>query len=52
VRHERDDVDVGRPPICPFCGVTALPVDPANVIDSAFACENAECEAFGDVMES
>lgn len=51
MRHERDDVDVGCTR-CPYGGVSAFPVEPANVIDSAFACENAECEAFGDAVES
>ena len=39
-----------RAPICPFCGVTALPRDPANVIDTEFVCDNADCDAFGDVV--
>ena len=44
-----DDVDdEGRAPICPYCGVTALPADPSNVIDTGFVCENPDCEAFGD----
>ena len=47
-----DNIDVDRAPICPFCGVTALPADPANVIDTAFVCENADCEAFGQPIES
>ena len=37
-----------RAPICPYCGVTALPADPSNVIDTRFMCENPDCEAFGD----
>ena len=45
-----EDADVGRPPICPHCGVTALPADTFNVIDSAFVCDNAECEAYGEVV--
>jgi hypothetical protein len=40
--------DVDRAPICPFCGVTALPADPAHVIDVAFVCENPDCEAYGE----
>jgi hypothetical protein len=43
----QDAEDEGRAPICPFCGVTALPADPANVIDTRFMCENPDCEAFG-----
>jgi hypothetical protein len=38
--------DEGRAPICPSCGVTALPVDAVG--ETRFACENPECEAFGD----
>ena len=43
-----EDADVGRAPICPFCGVTALPAETSNVIDSAFICENADCDGFGE----
>jgi hypothetical protein len=42
------EADVERAPICPPCGVTALPADTANVIDARFVCENPDCEAFGD----
>lgn len=49
---EHDDTDVGRAPICPYCGVTALLADLSNVIDSAFVCDNADCEAFGEAVES
>ncbi len=41
---------VNRAPICGFCGVTALPADPSNVIDTAFVCDNEDCEAFRDVV--
>lgn len=37
-----------RAPICPACGVTALPREGANVFETAFVCENPDCEAFGD----
>ena len=47
-----DDADVGRAPICLYCGVTALPGDPAHVIDVRFVCDNAECEAYGELVES
>ena len=43
-----DDQDEQRAPICPSCGVTALPADPANVIDTEFVCENPDCDAFGE----
>ena len=48
---EWDDADVGRAPICPDCGVTALPAETSNVIDSAFICENPDCDRFGDRVE-
>ena len=46
-RPDASERDVGRAPICPECGVTALPAEPANVLDATFVCDNAECEAFG-----
>ena len=45
-----DDAEVERPPICPQCGVTALPAETSNVIDSPFVCENPDCDGFGDVV--
>jgi hypothetical protein len=47
-----DHVDVGRAPICPFCGVTALPGEPSHVLDARFVCDNSDCDAFGEVVES
>lgn len=47
-----DDADVDRAPICPYCGVTALAGEIATVLDTTFVCENPDCEAFGDVIES
>jgi hypothetical protein len=44
------DIGVNRAPICGFCGVTALAADPANVIDTAFVCDNEDCEAYRDVI--
>jgi hypothetical protein len=44
--------DEGRAPICPFCGVTALPGDAGHVLDPRFVCENPDCEAFGEVIEA
>ena len=44
--------DVGRAPICPSCGVTALPAETVNVLDSGFVCDNADCEAFGESVPS
>lgn len=46
-----NDPDVDRAPICPYCGVTALAGEIATVLDTAFVCENPDCEAFGDVIE-
>lgn len=49
---EGDDADVGRAPICASCGVTALPAETPNDFDSGFVCENPDCDAFGDAVES
>jgi hypothetical protein len=40
--------DVDRAPICPSCGVTALPAHLSHVIDSEFVCDNEGCDAYGD----
>ena len=45
MRFEDDD---DRAPICPACGVTALPAHRSNVIDSHFVCDNEDCEAYGE----
>lgn len=34
------NADIGRAPICPSCGVTALPAETSNVIDSGFVSES------------
>jgi hypothetical protein len=47
-----EDPDEGRAPICPFCGVTALPAELSNVIDSGFVCENEDCDGFGEPVAS
>ena len=47
---EWDDAEVERAPICGVCGVTALPAETSNVIDSRFVCENPDCEAFGETV--
>lgn len=49
---DESDADIDRAPICPQCGVTALAADIATVLDSCFVCENPDCEAFGDIVES
>lgn len=46
-----DEAEVDRAPICPSCGVTALAAETSNVIDSSFVCENADCDAFGELVE-
>ncbi len=43
--------DEGRAPICPFCGVTALPAE-SPVDAGEFVCENPDCEAFGETIAS
>ena len=40
--------DEGRAPICPACGVTALPSESGDDVDRGFVCENPDCESFGD----
>jgi hypothetical protein len=47
---EEDDADVDRAPICPYCGVTALPAEGWG--EPAYVCENEECEAFGDRVDA
>jgi hypothetical protein len=39
-----------RAPICPYCGVTALPGALAHVVDPPFVCDNEDCDAFGEVV--
>jgi hypothetical protein len=41
--------DEGRAPICPFCGVTALPSESAYA-EPEFVCENPDCEALGETI--
>jgi hypothetical protein len=48
--NDSGEADVDRAPICPHCGVTALPADGSNVIDTRFVCENPDCEAFGEEL--
>ena len=47
-----DDPDEGRAPICPYCGVTALPAELSHVLDTDFVCDNADCDAYGDVIQT
>jgi hypothetical protein len=39
--------DKDRAPICPHCGVTALP-DESSPGGDRFVCENPDCPAFGE----
>ena len=41
-----DDEAEPEPPICPWCGATALPVVPEDG-DPGFVCETPGCEAYG-----
>jgi hypothetical protein len=45
-----DDADIDRAPICPSCGVTALPEHLSNVVDSEFVCDNEGCDAYGEQL--
>lgn len=45
---EASDDPEGRAPICPWCGVTALPGDAGHVLEPRFVCENPDCDAYGD----
>ena len=44
------DEGVDRAPICGACGVTALPAEPSNVLDTAFVCDNEGCQAYGEIV--
>jgi hypothetical protein len=46
-----EDPDEGRAPICPYCGVTALPAELSHVLDTDFVCDNADCDAYGDRID-
>jgi hypothetical protein len=48
VMHEEDAIRADSPvPICPTCGVTALPGSAVGLLVD-FACDNADCAAFGE----
>ena len=47
-----DDADEGRAPICPYCGVTALPAELSPVLDATFVCDNADCDAYGEHIDT
>jgi hypothetical protein len=44
--------DEERAPICPNCGVTALPGDDGHVFEPRFVCESPDCAAFGEIIPS
>ena len=46
-----EDTDEGRAPICPYCGVTALPAELSYVLDTDFICDNADCDAYGERID-
>lgn len=48
---EEDNEEEGRAPICPFCGVTALPAELSHVVDTGFVCDNTDCDAYGEPVE-
>lgn len=48
--EDSDGYDVDRAPICPWCGVTALPAHRSNVIDGDFACDNEGCPGYGEQL--
>jgi hypothetical protein len=48
VSEWEQDPDEGRAPICPYCGVTALPAELSHVLDTTFVCDNADCDAYGE----
>jgi hypothetical protein len=45
-----DDPDAERAPICPVCGVTALPAEGGHGAELTFVCENPGCDAYGDAV--
>lgn len=48
---EPTPADADRAPICPECGVTALPAEDARDPDTRFVCENPGCDAFGETVD-
>ena len=46
-----EDPDEGRAPICPYCGVTALPAELSHVLDTDFVCDDADCDAYGERID-
>lgn len=43
-------VEDDRAPICPYCGVTALPAGVGHVLGSRLVCEHPDGEAFGEIV--
>ncbi|HXH58366.1 hypothetical protein [Iamia sp.] len=48
--HADEQGGLDRAPVCPACGVTALPGELAHVVDTTFVCDNAECDSYGEVI--
>lgn len=48
MRDSRVSHEPGGAPICPWCGVTALPGAAAGRPDVAFVCDEADCPGFGE----
>jgi hypothetical protein len=46
----RGDAEVDRAPICPHCGVTALPAEAGRGRETTFVCEHPDCDAYGEVV--
>jgi len=47
--YDEDGTNVERAPICPYCGVTALPAEAGG---DGYVCENPDCDAYGDTVAS
>jgi hypothetical protein len=47
-----ENPDEARAPICPYCGVTALPAELSHVLDTDFLCDNADCDAYGERVDT
>lgn len=46
--RDRPEVhDTGGAPICPWCGVTALPASAIGRLDATFVCDEADCPGVG-----
>lgn len=48
MRDSRVTDEPGGAPICPWCGVTALPGSAVGRTDATFVCDEADCPGFGE----